>query len=90
MRFPAGKAVMGVSQVMSGFIECASAPAGKKPAGAGIYMRENEDDDPIPGLYATGNCSGGRYSTDYITPISGNSIGWAFTMGRIAGKHIAE
>jgi hypothetical protein len=62
---------------------------------AGLVIDENQrvlndNDDPIAGLYATGNCSGGRYSADYITPISGNSIGWAFTMGRIAGKYIAE
>ena len=61
---------------------------------AGLLIDENqrvldENDDPIPGLYATGNCSGGRYSADYITPISGNSIGWPFTMGRIAGRFIA-
>jgi hypothetical protein len=62
---------------------------------AGLVIDENQrvlddNDDPISGLCATGNCSGGRYSADYITPISGNSIGWAFTMGRIAGKYIAS
>jgi succinate dehydrogenase/fumarate reductase flavoprotein subunit len=62
---------------------------------AGLLIDENQrvldnNDDPIPGLYATGNSSGGRYSADYITPISGNSIGWALTMGRIAGKYIAK
>lgn len=62
---------------------------------AGLQIDENQrvlddNDDPIPGLYATGNCSGGRYSVDYITPMSGNSIGWAFTMGRIAGEYIAK
>jgi len=72
-----------------------SMPSGAMVTLAGLVIDENqrvldENDDPIPGLYATGNCSGGRYSTDYITPLSGNSIGWAFTMGRIAGKYIAE
>jgi fumarate reductase flavoprotein subunit len=72
-----------------------SMPSGAMVTLAGLVIDENQrvlddNDDPIPGLFATGNCSGGRYSTDYITPISGNSIGWAFTMGRIAGKYIAE
>jgi fumarate reductase flavoprotein subunit len=62
---------------------------------AGLLIDENQrvldnNDEPIPGLYATGNSSGGRYSADYITPMSGNSIGWALTMGRIAGKYIAK
>jgi len=70
-------------------------PTGAMVTLAGLAIDENqrvldENDDPIPGLFATGNCSGGRYSADYITPMSGNSIGWAFTMGRIAGKYIAE
>jgi succinate dehydrogenase/fumarate reductase flavoprotein subunit len=70
-------------------------PSGAMVTLAGLAIDENqkvldENDDPIPGLFATGNCSGGRYSVDYITPITGNSLGWAFTMGRIAGKYIAE
>jgi len=74
--------------------------SGDTPTGAmvtlvGLEVDENQkvldnNDDPIPGLFASGNCCGGRYSTDYITPVCGNSIGWAFTMGRIAGKYIAE
>ena len=50
----------------------------------------DENDEPIPGLYATGNSSGGRYAMQYNTPIAGNSIGIAMTLGRIVGKHIAE
>jgi NAD(P)-dependent dehydrogenase (short-subunit alcohol dehydrogenase family) len=50
----------------------------------------DENDDPIPGLYATGDCCGGRYALNYITPISGNGIGMPLTLGRIVGQHIAK
>lgn len=39
----------------------------------------------IPGLYATGNCCGRRFGTQYFTPIAGVSIGIAATLGREAG-----
>lgn len=45
---------------------------------------------PIEGLYATGNCCGMRFGTDYITPIPGVSLGMAITLGRSVGLHCAE
>ena len=45
--------------------------------------------DPIPGLYAVGNCLGNRYSLFYPTPSGGNMIGQAMTHGRILGKYLA-
>ena len=45
---------------------------------------------PIQGLYATGNCSGGRFPMMYTTPISGISIGMAYTLGRVLGTHLAQ
>lgn len=45
--------------------------------------------DPIPGLYATGNCCGRRFGVQYSTPVSGVSIGIAWTLGRELGKHLA-
>lgn len=45
--------------------------------------------EPIPGLYASGNCCGRRFGTQYTTPISGVSIGFAITLGREAGKNAA-
>jgi hypothetical protein len=39
----------------------------------------------ILGLYATGNCCGRRFGTQYFTPIAGVSIGIAMTLGREAG-----
>ena len=47
------------------------------------------DDDPIPGLYATGNSCGGRFALQYCTPIAGISIGWATTMGKLVGETVA-
>ena len=47
------------------------------------------DDNPIPGLYATGNSCGGRFALQYCTPIAGISIGWATTMGKIVGETVA-
>lgn len=41
--------------------------------------------DPIPGLYATGNCCGRRYGPQYSTPTAGLSIGMCVTLGREAG-----
>ena len=47
------------------------------------------DDSPIEGLYATGNCCGGRFCLQYCTPIAGISIGWATTMGKLVGETVA-
>lgn len=45
---------------------------------------------PIPGLYAMGNNSGGRFSIQYSQPTPGVSIGSAMTMGRVLAKDLAE
>jgi hypothetical protein len=50
----------------------------------------NQKKDPIPGLYATGNCCGRRFGTQYSTPIAGVSIGIALTLGREVGRIVAE
>lgn len=50
----------------------------------------NRDDEPIPGLYATGNCSGERFPILYTTPVAGVSIGIAYTLGRIVGDYVAK
>jgi succinate dehydrogenase/fumarate reductase flavoprotein subunit len=55
--------------------------------------RQNVLDDefePIPGLYATGNCCGRRFGPQYSTPTAGVSIGMCVTLGREAGKEAAE
>ena len=61
---------------------------------SGVMVDENQqvvDDhgDPIPGLYATGNNSGGRFAIEYSTPIAGVSIGMAMTLGKLLGDHLA-
>ena len=50
----------------------------------------NADYERIPGLYATGNCCGRRFGTQYATPIAGVSIGMALTLGRELGRKLAE
>lgn len=45
--------------------------------------------NPIVGLYATGNNSGGRFAIEYSTPMSGLTIGLAMTLGRELGKQLA-
>ena len=49
----------------------------------------NQKKDPIPGLYATGNCCGRRFGPQYSTPIAGVSIGMAITLGREVGRIVA-
>jgi succinate dehydrogenase/fumarate reductase flavoprotein subunit len=51
---------------------------------------ENEDMDPIPGLYAVGNVAGGLYGVDYPTIIPGNSHGRAITWGYLAARTAIE
>lgn len=46
--------------------------------------------DPIPGLFATGNCCGRRWGPQYSTPTAGLSIGMCITLGREAGKEAAK
>lgn len=42
--------------------------------------------EPIPGLYASGNCCGRRFGPMYTTPIAGLSISIALTLGREVGR----
>ncbi len=58
----------------------------------GILINENtqvldEDENPIEGLYAAGEVTGGFHGTQRI---DGSGIGDSFTFGRIAGKTMAE
>ena len=46
--------------------------------------------EPIPGLYATGNCSGRRFGVQYTTSLPGQSISIAQTLGRELGYYLAE
>ena len=49
----------------------------------------NGDDEPIEGLYAIGNCCGGRYALTYPGILAGNSIGMAMTNGYVCGQVVA-
>ena len=62
---------------------------------AGLVVDENQavlDDElePIPGLFATGNCAGEQFPVQYSTPIGGSSLGMCHALGRAAGLHIAS
>lgn len=50
----------------------------------------NQDFEPIPGLYATGNASGGRFPLQYTAPMNGISIGFATVFGALLGEYLAE
>ena len=47
----------------------------------------NTDGDPIPGLFAAGEVTGGIHAGNRM---GGNAIGDAFTMGRNAGMNAAQ
>ena len=44
----------------------------------------------IPGLYAAGNASGGRFGWQYFTSIAGQSLSMAETLGMLAGQNAAQ
>ena len=59
----------------------------------GILINTNGEcldanDQPIPGLYAVGNVSGGLYGVDYPLVILGNSHGRAITFGWLLGREL--
>ena len=49
-----------------------------------------KDREPIEGLYAVGDTTGGMYGHEYVTTILGNSHGRAMLWGKLAAEHIAE
>ena len=49
----------------------------------------DDDDHGIEGLYAIGNCCGGRYALTYPGILAGNSIGMAMTNGYVCGQIVA-
>lgn len=50
----------------------------------------DENYEPIPGLYVSGNDCGGRFGIEYTTPIPGCSLGMAITLGRECGKSVGQ
>ena len=86
------------------FYACGNRKDSRKPGGqslkilvtvSGLMINENqqvlgEGFEPIPGLFATGNCSGCRFGFQYTTSLPGQSISMAQTLGRELGKELAE
>lgn len=61
----------------------------------GLLIDENgavlgDDYRPIPGLFAAGNASGGRFGWQYFTSIAGQSLTMAHTLGRLTGQYVAS
>lgn len=48
------------------------------------------DYKPIQGLFASGNCTSGRFGTEYFTPTPGVSLGVAITLGWECGKSVKK
>ena len=46
--------------------------------------------DRIAGLYATGNCAGGRFPLQYTAPMNGASIGFALAGGYTLGTYLGN
>ena len=60
----------------------------------GIHISDNfealnADGEPIPGLYAIGNCAGDIYAYDYPINIQGNSHGRCLVEGKCLGEQLA-
>ncbi len=50
----------------------------------------NQQDNPISGLYATGDATGGWESDTYNVHLSGSGLGFALNSGRIAAERAAR
>lgn len=86
------------------FYACGTKKDSHKPGGqylkllvtvSGLMIDEHQqvldaDFEPIEGLYATGNCSGGRFGFQYTTSLPGQSISMAQTLGHEAGRWIVR
>ena len=75
------------------FTACMVAP-GLLAVCGGIHISDNfevlnENDEPIPGLYAIGNCAGDIYAVDYPINIQGNSHGRCLVQGKCLGEQLA-
>ena len=75
------------------FTACMVAPGLLSVVG-GIHISDNfevlnENDEPIPGLYAIGNCAGDIYAVDYPINIQGNSHGRCLVQGKCLGEQLA-
>ncbi len=60
---------------------------------AGLFVDGNQqvldqNFEPIPGLFATGNASGGRFPLQYTAVCNGLSIGFATVFGALLGEYL--
>jgi fumarate reductase flavoprotein subunit len=50
----------------------------------------DQEDHPIPGLYAGGTDTGGWEGDDYCLALSGTTFGFALNSGRMAGENAIQ
>ena len=67
-----------------------AAAGGCQEQATGLWSVDTTGRSTVPGLYAAGDCLGGRYGIYYYTPCGGNFIGTSMTLGRELGKHLAS
>lgn len=75
------------------FIACKTGP-GRMVAIGGMLVDTksrvlDQNDEPIEGLYAIGNVSGGLYAVDYPTYLNATSMGRCLTFGYLVGRQLA-
>lgn len=75
------------------FYACKVAP-GLLAVVGGIHISDNfevlnAEGEPVPGLYAIGNCSGDLYAYDYPINVQGNSHGRCLVEGKCLGEQLA-
>lgn len=75
------------------FTACMVAPGLLSVVG-GVHISDNfevlnENDEPINGLYAIGNCAGDIYAYDYPINVQGNSHGRCLIEGKCLGEQLA-
>jgi fumarate reductase flavoprotein subunit len=73
-------------------IKCRTAIAGSIGGIKINHLMEvvDQNDNPIPGLYAAGTDAGGWESDTYNAHLSGTAFGFPLNSGRIAGENAAE
>ncbi len=77
------------------FIACSATASPNFAAYAGLVTNGrlevvNKDGQPIGGLWAAGNCCGGKFGPSYFTPIPGMNHGNGITHGYYAGLYAAQ
>ncbi|MBR2834446.1 MAG: FAD-dependent oxidoreductase [Coriobacteriales bacterium] len=84
-----------LAPVKNGPFYANSIPAAELVVIFGLHVDDNsqvctEDDEPIPGLFAVGNCQGEFFANSYPVHCPGISHGRALTFGQLVGEALAK